>query len=199
MLLPEIFLAKLFHSIFLLHNIFRYKSYWSGIDTLYLNFRAMKVSRDFFALPEEKKEAIAKQPIIEQGYVRPGQEIFDTREDWKAVRNILRLPLKTWWGQCLENNLNLTDLTSLEGIKQSKLVAGNRFSVLQRSGAIILWRGGKSDRYQCDKDGYAPCQKIWVGRSRVWISVHELFFTETSEISRTVYWHHLALEIVKHV
>ena len=62
---------------------------------MYLNFRAMKVSRDFFALPEEKKEAIAKQPIIEQGYVRPGQEIFDTREDWKAVRNILRLPLKT--------------------------------------------------------------------------------------------------------
>ena len=47
--------------------------------------RAMKASKDFFSLPQEAKDATLKIPPVEQGYVKPGQEIFDAKEDWKKV------------------------------------------------------------------------------------------------------------------
>jgi isopenicillin N synthase-like dioxygenase len=46
----------------------------------------MKASKDFFSLPQEVKNETLKIPPVEQGYVRPGQEIFDAKEDWKKVK-----------------------------------------------------------------------------------------------------------------
>ena len=45
----------------------------------------MKASKDFFSLPQEAKDETLKIPPVEQGYVKPGQEIFDAKEDWKKV------------------------------------------------------------------------------------------------------------------
>ena len=48
----------------------------------------MSASKDFFSLPEEVKDQSLKIPPVEQGYVKPGQEIFDAKEDWKEVQSV---------------------------------------------------------------------------------------------------------------
>ena len=42
---------------------------------------AMKASEAFFLLSSEAKEAIPRDPDVQQGYVAPGREIFDQKED----------------------------------------------------------------------------------------------------------------------
>ena len=43
--------------------------------------RAMDASKQYFLMPSEAKEAFPRDPTIQQGYVSPGREIFDQKED----------------------------------------------------------------------------------------------------------------------
>ena len=51
----------------------------------------MEASKDYFLLPDTVKEAFPRHPKIQQGYVAPGREIFDQKEDGSKVnpRNIV--------------------------------------------------------------------------------------------------------------
>ena len=51
-----------------------------GVDKKLIK-SAMAASRDFFKLDREIKEAIPRHPDVQQGYVAPGREIFDQKED----------------------------------------------------------------------------------------------------------------------
>jgi len=42
---------------------------------------AMEASQQYFLMPTEVKEAFPRDPAIQQGYVSPGREIFDQKED----------------------------------------------------------------------------------------------------------------------
>lgn len=84
----------------------------------------MKASTDFFSLPQEVKNATLKIPPVEQGYVRPGQEIFDAKEDWKKVMK-LETQKYCFFGPNVEDN-------KLER-------SGNGFSV--NCSGINLFRG----------------------------------------------------------
>jgi len=43
--------------------------------------KAMEASKKYFNMPTEVKEAFPRDPKIQQGYVSPGREIFDQKED----------------------------------------------------------------------------------------------------------------------
>jgi isopenicillin N synthase-like dioxygenase len=55
-----------------------------GIDPRVID-QAFQASKSFFDLPQEVKEKSVKTTSAERGYVRPGQEIFDAKEDWTQV------------------------------------------------------------------------------------------------------------------
>ena len=57
----------------------------NDVKLLWIIDSAMKASKEFFSLPQDIKDASLKVPPLEQGYVKPGQEIFDAKEDWKEV------------------------------------------------------------------------------------------------------------------
>lgn len=46
---------------------------------------AMQASKEYFLLPDQVKEAFPRDPQIQQGYVAPGREIFDQKEDGTKV------------------------------------------------------------------------------------------------------------------
>lgn len=48
---------------------------------------AMQASKEYFLLPSQVKEAFPRDPQIQQGYVAPGREIFDQKEDGTKVAN----------------------------------------------------------------------------------------------------------------
>ena len=62
-----------------------------GIDQDLIE-EAMKASKEFFHLPKKVKEAIPRDPKVQQGYVAPGREIFDQNEEGSKVE--LALPYK---------------------------------------------------------------------------------------------------------
>ena len=45
----------------------------------------MESSLGYFLLPQEVKEAFPREPDVQQGYVAPGREIFDQKEDGTKV------------------------------------------------------------------------------------------------------------------
>jgi len=55
-----------------------------GIDQTLID-SAFKASKDFFTLPQDLKEKTKRMAKVDRGYVKPGQEIFDAKEDWKQV------------------------------------------------------------------------------------------------------------------
>ena len=42
--------------------------------------KSMETSKHFFNLPPEKKKQIARDPKVQQGYVEPGQELFNAKK-----------------------------------------------------------------------------------------------------------------------
>ena len=42
--------------------------------------KSMETSKQFFNLPPENKKQIARDPDVQQGYVEPGQELFNAKE-----------------------------------------------------------------------------------------------------------------------
>ena len=61
-----------------------------GIDENLIQ-KSMEASRNYFLLPQKIKEAFPRQPSIQQGYVAPGREIFDQKEDGSKVKQIILL------------------------------------------------------------------------------------------------------------
>ena len=55
-----------------------------GIDEAVIR-NAMESSLGYFLLPQEVKEAFPREPDVQQGYVAPGREIFDQKEDGTKV------------------------------------------------------------------------------------------------------------------
>ena len=49
----------------------------------------MESSLGYFLLPQEVKEAFPREPDVQQGYVAPGREIFDQKEDGTKVAKIV--------------------------------------------------------------------------------------------------------------
>lgn len=67
-----------------------------GIDQTFID-GAFKASKSFFELPQEVKEKSVKTTLAERGYVRPGQEIFDAKEDWTQVGHLINRVVKYSW------------------------------------------------------------------------------------------------------
>jgi len=57
-----------------------------GIDQTLID-SAFEASKGFFTLPQGLKEKSIKRTTVERGYVKPGQEIFDAKEDWTQVKD----------------------------------------------------------------------------------------------------------------
>merc|ERR1712156_150457 len=56
-----------------------------GIDEKLIE-KSMEASKNYFQLPQDVKESFPRDPLVQQGYVAPGREIFDQKEDGsKAV------------------------------------------------------------------------------------------------------------------
>jgi len=60
-----------------------------GVDNRIIE-EAMKASKAFFELDQTIKDKASKTEAIIQGYVKPGQEIFDAKEDWSQVEFRMR-------------------------------------------------------------------------------------------------------------
>ena len=58
-----------------------------GIDEEIIK-SAMEASKNYFLLPQAKKVAFPRDPVIQQGYVAPGREIFDQKEDGSKVNSV---------------------------------------------------------------------------------------------------------------
>jgi len=62
-----------------------------GVDTDGVIERAMEISRDFFELPEEKKEELSRKDAHSfSGWVAEGKEIFDQADDSDEVMHEIR-------------------------------------------------------------------------------------------------------------
>jgi isopenicillin N synthase-like dioxygenase len=64
-----------------------------GINTDLIN-KAMTSSNTYFSLSAEVKEAFPREPDVQQGYVAPGREIFDQKEDGTKVHNFDNLAMQ---------------------------------------------------------------------------------------------------------
>jgi len=59
-----------------------------GIDEKLIE-KSMEASKNYFQLPQDVKESFPRDPLVQQGYVAPGREIFDQKEDGsKAVHEV---------------------------------------------------------------------------------------------------------------
>jgi len=53
-----------------------------GIDEKLIE-KSMEASKNYFQLPQDVKESFPRDPLVQQGYVAPGREIFDQKGGWK--------------------------------------------------------------------------------------------------------------------